>query len=248
MTNNIKTYGLIGKRLTYSFSPKYFKEKFEKENIINCQYLAFELDEIEDFKKFLEEKSSIRGINVTIPYKQSIIPFLDELSLESLEIGAVNTIQFYENKLIGHNTDVIGFEQSLLSLLKPHHKNAFILGTGGASKAVQFVLNKLSIPFTLISRKKEKNTLLYSELSSKIIQENALIINTTPIGMQHLDSEIPEIPLEAISNKHLVYDLIYNPEKTHLLQEAEKKGATIKNGLEMLQLQAEASWEIWNKL
>lgn len=248
MTNNIKTYGLIGKRLTYSFSPKYFKEKFEKENIINCQYLAFELDEIEDFKKILEEKSSIRGINVTIPYKQSIIPFLDELSLESLEIGAVNTIQFYENKLIGHNTDVIGFEQSLLSLLKPHHKNAFILGTGGASKAVQFVLNKLSIPFTLISRKKEKNTLLYSELSSKIIQENALIINTTPIGMQHLDSEIPEIPLEAISNKHLVYDLIYNPEKTHLLQEAEKKGATIKNGLEMLQLQAEASWEIWNKL
>lgn len=248
MTNNIKTYGLIGKRLTYSFSPKYFKEKFEKENIINCQYLAFELDEIEDFKKFLEEKSSIRGINVTIPYKQSIIPFLDELSLESLEIGAVNTIQFYENKLIGHNTDVIGFEQSLLSLLKPHHKNAFILGTGGASKAVQFVLNKLSIPFTLISRKKEKNTLLYSELSSKIIQENALIINTTPIGMEHLDSEIPEIPLEAISNKHLVYDLIYNPEKTHLLQEAEKKGATIKNGLEMLQLQAEASWEIWNKL
>lgn len=246
MTKNIKTYGLIGKKLSHSFSPKYFKEKFEKENISNCQYLAFELDKIEDFKILLEKNPNLRGLNVTIPYKETIIPFLDELSSEAKEIGAVNTIQFYKNKLIGHNTDVIGFENSLVPLLKKHHKKALVLGTGGASKAVQFVLKKLSIPFTLISRKKEDNTLIYNELNNKIIQENTLIINTTPIGMQALEHEIPDIPLEAISNQHLIYDLIYNPTKTLLLKQAEKQGATIKNGLEMLQLQAEASWEIWN--
>lgn len=246
MIKNIKKYGLIGKELSHSFSPKYFKEKFEKENISNCQYLAFELDKIEDFKILLEKNLNLRGLNVTIPYKETILPFLDELSSEAKEIGAVNTIQFYTNKLIGHNTDFIGFENSLVPLLKKHHKKALVLGTGGASKAVQFVLNKLSFPFTLISRRKEYNTLIYNELNNKIIQENTLIINTTPIGMQALEGEIPNIPLEAISNQHLVYDLIYNPTKTLLLKQAEKQGATIKNGLEMLQLQAEASWEIWN--
>lgn len=246
MQKKQSTYGLIGKKLTHSFSPNYFKEKFERENIKHSEYLAFELNEINDFKKLLSKHKNLKGLNVTIPYKEAIIPFLDKLSTEAKAIDAVNTIQFKNNQLIGHNTDVVGFEQSLGPLLQNYHTSALILGTGGAAKAVKFVLGKLNISFKLVSRSSHLNRLTYKDLNDEIIRDNTLIINTTPIGMHPFENEIPSIPLEALSEKHLVYDLIYNPKKTLLLQEAEKRKANIKNGLEMLQLQAEASWKIWN--
>lgn len=240
------TYGLIGKKLTHSFSPNYFKEKFERENIKHSEYLAFELSEIKDFKNLLKKHENLKGLNVTIPYKEAIVPFLDKLSPEAKAIGAVNTIQFKNKHLIGHNTDVVGFEQSLEPLLQNHHTSALILGTGGAAKAVKFVLGKFNISFKLVSRNSGLNIFTYNDLNEEIIKENTLIINTTPIGMHPLENDIPSIPFDALSEKHLVYDLIYNPQKTLLLQKAEKRKACIKNGFEMLQLQAEASWQIWN--
>lgn len=241
-----KTYGLIGKSLRHSFSPGYFKNKFEKEGIKNSTYRAFELENIKQFLKLIEDKKGISGLNVTIPYKESIIPFLDELSENSKIIGAVNTIQFIDGKTIGHNTDVIGFEKSLQPLLKKHHTHALILGTGGAAKAVEFVMQKLSIEFKYISRSKAGNALSYKDLTKENIDEHTLIINTTPLGMYPYLDTFPHIPFEYISQKHLVYDLIYNPAETRLMTLAKEKGATVKNGLEMLEIQAEESWKIWN--
>ncbi|MCB0510149.1 MAG: shikimate dehydrogenase [Bacteroidetes bacterium] len=239
----MRTYGLIGYPLGHSFSPKFFEEKFSSEGIVDAQYLSFPLEKIDDFPKLIASYN-LRGLNVTLPYKRLIIPFLDELSQIARETQAVNCIVFKGKKLIGHNTDVLGFEKSLLPLIGIAKQKALILGTGGAAQAVAYVLNNLAIPFKFVSRDADGEALSYSE-ALKSLKEYQLIINTTPIGMS---PELDQSPLEellGVGKKHLCYDLIYNPEKTCFLQMAEKKGAKIKNGLEMLEIQALESWKLW---
>lgn len=242
----MKQFGLIGYPLSHSFSKGYFSEKFQKESIFDCQYDIFPLEKIEDFVELCAQHKNIVGLNVTIPYKEKIIPFLDELDDEAKAIGAVNTIKFTNGKMIGYNTDCFGFEMSLKPLLKAHHSSALILGTGGASKAVEYVLKKLGISFQYVSRTKSSTSISYNDLNSFIIQHSTLIINSTPIGMYPNVDIAPNIPYDAITNQHLLYDLIYNPAETQFLTEGKIRGAQTKNGLEMLYLQAERSWEIWN--
>jgi len=244
----MKQFGLIGYPLSHSFSKGYFAEKFLKENIEDCSYDVFPLEKIEDFNSLCEQHQNLVGLNVTIPYKQQIIPFLDELDETAANIGAVNTIKFINNKKIGFNTDAFGFEMSLQPLLKSHHQQALILGTGGASKAVEFVLKKLGISFQYVSRNKNENAITYSELNEDIIHHSTLIINSTPIGMYPNVEVSPNVPYHFLSDKHLLYDLIYNPEETQFLKEGKQRGAQTKNGLEMLYLQAERSWQIWNNI
>lgn len=238
-------YGLIGKELKHSFSPTYFLNKFEKEGITNSDYQLFPLKNIEDFPEFIKKHKNLKGLNVTIPYKQAIIPFLDEIDAAAKEINAVNTIQFKDGKLIGYNTDILGFEKSILPLLKKKHKKALVFGTGGASKAVVFVLKKLKIPYKLVSRSKTK--LSYTDIDEKRLKKYRILINTTPLGMFPNIEECPEIDYKSISKKHLVYDLVYNPLETTFLKKAKKQGAKTKNGLEMLEIQAEEAWKIWSE-
>lgn len=240
------TYGLIGYPLTHSFSPAYFANKFHQEGV-DAVYEKYELSNIEDFHKLIRTKPEITGLNVTIPYKQSIIPFLDELSTSAKEIGAVNCIAFKDGKLKGYNTDVIGFEESLLPVLRPQHQKALVLGTGGSSLAVRYVLERLNIPYRLVSRNKNASTITYNELDEAVLKEYLVIINTTPVGMFPDVENCPAIPYAAISPAHLLYDLIYNPAETKFLALGKMQGAYIRNGWEMLQLQAEASWQIWNE-
>jgi len=242
----MKQYGLIGYPLSHSFSKGYFAEKFLKENITDANYDVFPLEKIEDFTALYQNKENLIGLNVTIPYKQQVIPFLDELDETSANIGAVNTVKFTQGKRIGYNTDAYGFEMSLKPMLQSHHTNALILGTGGASKAVEYVLKKLGISFQYVSRNKSDHTISYEQLDEFIIHNSKLIINCTPIGMYPNVDVAPNIPYNAISEKHLLYDLVYNPEETLFLKKGKEKGAQTKNGLEMLYLQAERSWEIWN--
>ena len=244
----MKQFGLIGYPLSHSFSKGYFTEKFLKENITDCKYDIFPLEKIEDFNDLCEQYTNLVGLNVTIPFKQAIIPFLDELDEIAANIGAVNTIKFMGGKKIGYNSDAYGFEMSLKPLLKQHHKNALILGTGGASKAVEYVLKKLGIQFQYVSRTKSENAILYDELNEDIINHSTLIINSTPIGMYPNVEASPSIPYQFITDKHLLYDLIYNPEETKFLKEGKQGAAQTKNGLEMLHLQAERSWQIWNNI
>ena len=240
-------YGLIGHPLGHSFSKDFFNQKFQTENI-DAQYLNFDISTIELLNEVLT-RQQIKGLNVTIPYKEKVIPFLDELSEEAKSIGAVNVIKVYqqENKirLKGFNTDVIGFTESLQPLLNPTHKKALILGTGGASKAVQFGLQQLNIETLFVSRRNCDNTLNYSQLTSKVMKEHTVVINCTPVGMHPHTDECPEIPYEFIGEGHILYDLVYNPEKTLFLKKGKAVGATTKNGLEMLLLQAKAAWNIW---
>lgn len=245
--NNQRLFGLLGKNISYSFSSGYFGEKFEKLQLENHSYVNFDISTIEKFPSLLSQ--SIKGMNVTIPYKQEIIPFLDEIDTEAQEISAVNTIKFLENgRLKGFNTDVYGFKNSLLPLLKPHHTKALILGTGGASKAVDYALKSLKIDALFVSRKAtETNQISYNELTEKIITDYTIVINCTPLGTFPNVEHCPNIPYQYISQNHLLYDLIYNPSETTFLQKGKKQGAVIKNGLEMLQLQAEKSWQIWNQ-
>jgi shikimate dehydrogenase len=242
----MKTFGLIGKNISYSFSRTYFTEKFKKENI-DAKYYNFDLEEINQFRDVIKEMPDLGGLNVTIPYKQEIITFLDDLAPEAREIGAVNTIQIKGNRLIGYNTDYIGFSESIKPLLKSHHNNALILGTGGASKAIAYALKKLDIEYKFVSRSSGKGKLGYDDLSEEVIKDHNIIINTTPVGTFPDVEEYPEFPVEYLTENHLVYDLIYNPEITQLLALAKKRGATVKNGLKMLELQAESAWNIWNK-
>ena len=251
------TFGLIGFPLTHSFSEKYFLEKFQRERISDVQYKLFPLANLSEFREFILDNPGIRGLNVTIPYKQKIISFLDELDVTAKAIGAVNTIKFVRTAdrrriLIGHNTDAYGFEISIRSFLGKEKPQALILGSGGGSKAVQYVLNKLRIPFTLVSRKKktassDKNQISYEDLNEKIILENKLIINTSPLGMFPDTESFPPIPYVFLDNSHFIYDLVYNPEETTFLKKGKEQGANIMNGMEMLQLQAERSWQIWNQ-
>ncbi len=241
-------FGLIGKNISYSFSKKYFTDKFQKLGLNTYKYSNYDIPEIEEFPFILyQREDDFQGFSVTIPYKQSIIKYLDEVDADAEKIGAVNTIKVTEdNRLIGYNTDVYGFQKSLETLLQKHHKKALILGTGGASKAVASVLDKLNIEYEFVSRNVSENSLLYSILTQQIIEEHSVIINCTPLGTHPNIEDAPSIPYEFITDKHLLFDLIYNPSETKFLQEGEKRGAIIKNGLEMLELQAEKSWEIWN--
>ena len=243
-----KTFGLIGYPLGHSFSKKYFEEKFTIEKLSDCTFELFPLKEISEFPELIATQKNLCGLAVTIPHKEAVIPFLTKLSDAAKEIGAVNCIRFSEGETTGYNTDVIGFEQSLLPRLKEHHTHALILGTGGASKAVQYVLKKIGIKYIKVSRKKatETGSISYEDISAAVIAEHPLIINCTPLGMTPNEEGIPAIPYEFLTDKHLLYDLIYKPEKTKFLQEGEKHGAATKNGFEMLIIQAEENWKIWN--
>jgi shikimate dehydrogenase len=238
----MKVYGLIGYPLSHSFSKGFFAEKFAKENIKDCTYETFPIPSIEEFNSLPE----VSGLNVTIPYKEVVIPYLDELSPAAADIQAVNCIRFENGVKTGYNTDAIGFRRSLEPLLKAHHTKALVLGTGGAAKAVQYVLRALDIPYKLVSRNASLKAMAYSELTKTVMEEYTVIINTTPLGMYPNVDAAPEIPYELLTSHHLLYDLIYNPAVTSFLQKGADKGATTKNGHEMLILQAEASWEIWN--
>ena len=237
----MRTFGLIGKSLSHSFSESYFINKFQKEGITNAEYKKFELSNISEFPDLIKN-NQLSGINVTIPYKESIIPFLDELTPQAKTIGAVNTIQFKGDKLIGHNTDTIGFLQSISPILKGRDK-ALILGNGGAAKAVENALRILNIERKTVSRNSLFN---YLDINSKIIGYYDIIINTTPLGTYPNTTEFPQIPYNYLNKKHLLFDLIYNPKETEFLRFGKAKNCSIKNGLEMLEIQAESSWNIWN--
>lgn len=242
----MKTFGLIGKNIDYSFSRTYFNQKFTAENI-EAIYKNFDLENIKQFPSLLQNNPTIKGFNVTIPYKEAIIPFLDELEVTAKEIGAVNTIKINEDgKLVGYNTDFHGFSEALKTYLKPHHTKALILGTGGASKAIAYALKKLGITYKYVSRSKSPQNYTYSELTPSIIQEYKLIINCTPLGTFPNIEQFPPIPIQFLSSKHLVFDLIYNPSHTKLMKLALDQNAEVTNGLAMLEFQAEKAWEIWN--
>lgn len=243
-----KLYGLIGKNISYSFSAQYFNAKFKKEKITNAEYRNFDIEAISAFSNLLETNENIKGLNVTIPYKQAIIPYLDSLSKKAIKIGAVNTIKISKKgKLKGYNTDWYGFIKAIKPMLKSHHKNALILGTGGASKAIEFALSKLGISYILVSRTSQENTLTYSQLNKEILEKHTVIINTTPLGTFPNTEDFPEIPYEFLTSNHIAFDLIYNPETTMFLKLAATKGAQTQNGHTMLKLQAEKAWRIWNK-
>lgn len=247
--NNI-LFGLLGKNISYSFSKTYFSKKFMNLQLTNHKYVNFDIENIEDFLEIVSKyKKSLKGCNVTIPYKESIFNYLDEIDRTASEIGAVNTIKFSsDGKLVGYNTDVVGFEKSLIPLLKTHHTKALILGTGGASKAVAYVLKKLDIDYFKVSRNPIDNlALAYADISNQLLNEYSLIINCSPLGTYPNINEKPMIPYQFLTSKHLLYDLIYNPVETAFLIEGKKRGTQGKNGLEMLELQAEESWRIWNK-
>ena len=242
-------YGLIGKSLKHSFSKDYFTKKFEKEGI-NAAYQNFEVESAEMILSLLSENHAIRGLNVTIPFKETILPFLDEIDADALKIQAVNTIKIDRSeslKLTGFNTDHIGFSQSLKPLLESRSKiKALILGSGGAAQAVKYAVKSLGIEFQVVSRTPNSSAIAYNQLSKDIIRNHQLIINTTPLGMVPYTDSSPAIPYQFLTQAHICYDLIYNPGETSFLKNAGQQGCTIKNGYEMLELQAEASWKIWN--
>lgn len=241
--------GLIGFPLGHSFSKSYYLSKFEKENIFNIDYDLYSLENIEQFEELFLEDNNFKGFNVTIPHKQSVLAYLDELSEEAERIQAVNCITIRrengEITLKGYNTDAYGFQKSLEPLLKPHHTKALVLGNGGAAKAVLYSLEKLNVTYKIVSRSKENGDLTYEELTPDIFSDFTVIINCSPIGTFPNTEMCPDIPYSEITDKHLLYDLIYNPEETLFLKKGKSRGATIKNGYEMLVLQAEKNWEIW---
>lgn len=237
-----KAFGLLGKNISYSFSKKYFEEKFKKLFLKNHSYNFFDIDEIEKFNSILNNQNLI-GMNVTIPYKQAVIPFLDELSDEAKQIGAVNCISFQNGKKIGYNTDAFGFEKTLLINKKEYHKKALILGDGGAAKAVRYILEKNNIEHQTVSRKSEIN---FENLTEDLVKDSLLIIQTTPVGTFPNTEDSVQFPFDAITDKHYVIDLIYNPSETTFLRKSAENGATTLNGFYMLEQQAEKAWQIWN--
>jgi shikimate dehydrogenase len=247
MGNMVKLYGLIGYPLSHSFSKKYFTQKFELENIEGCHYELFEIDHISKlFTEVLARYPELCGFNVTIPYKKAIIPFLHDTS--HLPLDACNCVSIRQGRLIGYNTDVLGFEASLKPLLADTHRPALVLGTGGAAEGVKYVLHKLGIPYTTVSRSPGKGQLIYAQLTHEVVAAHKLIINTTPLGTAPAVHECPPMAYEGIGPGHYLYDLVYNPAETRFLQLGKAQGAVVKNGAEMLELQAEASWAIWNDL
>ena len=247
LTNN-KKFGLIGKDISYSFSKKYFTEKFAQDLYEDCSYENFDILNIEDFPSILKNNPNLKGLNVTIPYKESIIPYLDTVSDKAFQIGAINVIRFTKKgNLKGYNSDWFGFKKSLEPLLQAHHKKALILGTGGAAKAVAFALEQLGITYSFVSREANPNTIDYSLINATTFDNHQIIINCTPVGTSPNTKEFPPMPYTYFSNQHIAFDLIYNPEETEFLKKAKKQGAIIKNGYEMLVYQAEKAWKIWNK-
>jgi len=243
----MRRFGLIGRTLKHSFSKNYFSQKFERDKITDCTYENFELASIKEFPSLLSASPELSGLNITIPYKEEVLAFLDHKNKIVEEIGACNCIKIEKGELHGYNTDAIAFQKSLERLLKPHHRCALVLGSGGASKAVQYALNEMQIDFVVVSRNKKTNQLGYEDVGNDQMKGHQIIINTTPLGMYPNVDQDPPIPYEAITSQHLLYDLTYNPEKTKFLRRGEERGATIINGHEMLVAQAEESWRIWNE-
>ena len=242
------TFGLVGKNISYSFSRGYFAEKFKNLALENHQYVNFDLEQISLLGDVIKARENgLKGLNVTIPYKQEVQEFLTAIDDDAKEIGAVNTIKLNnDGTVVGCNTDVYGFQKSLEPQLKPHHTKALILGTGGASKAVAFAFKKLGIAYQFVSRTATSDILGYHELTEKIIEEHTVIVNCSPLGTSPKTELRPDIPYQFLSSKHLLYDLIYNPAETTFLRLGKEQSASIQNGLEMLELQAEKAWEIWN--
>lgn len=244
-------YGLVGYPLGHSFSARFFSEKFQREQI-DAAYLNFEMADVTSLRDLITSQPRLRGLNVTIPHKQAVIPLLDEISDEAAEIGAVNVIRIRRDangrpQLKGYNSDVIGFSRSLQPLLRPVHRKALVIGTGGASKAVHYALHRLGIDTTPVSRHAGPKRLTYADLTPEVMQEHLLIVNCTPVGMFPHTEECPDIPYACLGPDHLLYDLVYNPEETLFMRRGLDRGATVKNGLEMLHLQALAGWEFWQE-
>lgn len=244
-----KRFGLLGRNINYSFSKGYFTEKFKTNILYNgCSYENFDIPEITDFPEIIKNTSDLKGMNVTIPYKEAVIPYLNKLSKIAKEIGAVNTIKFTkEGKLNGYNTDYYGFMKSLEPLLEPHHKKALILGTGGASKGVAYALKELGIDYSIVSRVGKENIMGYDQINANTFANFQIIVNATPVGTSPNTDDFPLIPYDFFTDKHIAYDLIYNPLETQFLAKAKDKGAKTKNGQDMLIFQAEMAWQIWNE-
>lgn len=242
-----RRFGLLGKNISYSFSKKYFTEKFSVSGLENCSYTNFDAETINDFPAIVSGTKNLKGMNVTIPYKEAVIPFLKKTSKNATLIGAVNTIRFNKKgEAKGYNTDFYGFKKSLKPLLKKHHKKALILGTGGASKAIAFALQKLKIEYDFVSRNASECEFSYSELNQDVFNEYQIIINTTPLGTFPNIKDCPELDYTLFTDKHIAFDLVYNPEETEFQRLAKEQGAKTKNGYDMLVFQAEKAWEIWN--
>ena len=244
-------YGLIGFPLKHSFSKDYFNSKFVSEGI-DAEYINFEITSIAEFNSIIRNNPQLKGLNVTIPYKEQVIPYLSQLSENARLIGAVNVIKIDRQKkkvkLTGYNSDIIGFKQSIEPLLQPHHQRALILGNGGSAKAIFYGLQQLGIDATYVSRQKTADKILiYSELSPEIMETHNIIVNCTPVGMWPEVDDCPDIPYHLLTGNHLLYDLLYNPNETLFMKKGEERGASVKNGLEMLLLQAFAGWNIWKK-
>ena len=239
-------YGIIGFPLGHSFSRAFFTEKFQKEHI-DAEYVNFEIPSAHLLPEIVRSNPHLRGLNVTLPYKEAVIPMLDSMSDEAREIGAVNVIQVREGRLKGFNSDIIGFMDSLRPLLKPLHQHALVLGTGGASRAIRVGLERLGLDWTYVSRTAAEGRLTYAALTPEVMEHFQVIVNCSPVGMFPKVDACPDIPYHLLSPRHLLYDLVYNPEETLFLKRGAQQGATIKNGLEMLHLQALASWEFWNE-
>lgn len=242
-----RLFGLIGYPLSHSFSKKYFTEKFEREAIAQCRYELFPIAAIDELPALLAAHPNLQGLNVTIPYKEQVLTYLHQLDPRAAAIGACNCIRIRQGQLQGFNTDAIGFEQSLREKLLPHDTAALVLGTGGAAKAVCYVLKQLGISFKQVSRQASAGQLTYTQVTPALLQSCSLVINTTPLGMHPKTDEAPDLPYQALTADHYLYDLVYNPAHTTFLQKGAEAGARIKNGLDMLVIQAEESWEIWNR-
>ncbi len=243
-----RQFGLLGKNISYSFSKKYFTDKFALGNLVDCVYDNFDIQTVEEFSEIITNNPDLKGLNVTIPYKESVVPYLNKLSKNAAQIGAVNVIRFTKKgSLKGYNSDYYGFMKSLEPLLQPHHKKALIIGTGGAAKAVSFALGKLGILYTFVTREEKEGMIDYDRINATTFDNYQIIINCTPVGTSPNTKEFPPIPYNYFTKNHIAFDLIYNPEETQFLKKSKKKGAITKNGYEMLVLQAEKAWKIWNK-
>ncbi|GAB4135208.1 MAG: shikimate dehydrogenase [Bacteroidia bacterium] len=247
----MRRFGLIGYPLTHSFSPAYFQQKFRDLGITDAEYLLFPLKDIAEFPELLQREKNIAGLNVTIPYKETIISYLTSVHEEARKIGAVNTIRIESNgQLTGYNTDVFGFRQSIKPFLASRHHRALILGTGGASKAIAFALKEIGVEIVYVSREKKDipgaTVLQYADVNRYVMSSFLMIVNTTPLGMHPNTDSFPDIPYEYLTSEHYLFDAVYNPAETLFLKKGKEKGAMIQNGLDMLKLQAEKSWEIWN--
>jgi len=243
----MRQFGLIGYPLSHSFSQKYFTDKFEKEGLAGeYRYQAYPIKTIAELPRLLQSNPSLEGLNVTIPYKEQVLRYLTEQGPIVQQVGACNCIRIKDGKLTGYNTDVLGFEQSLRKHLQPHHKKALILGTGGAGKAVEYVLQQKGIRYRYVSRKPSVNHFSYEQVTPAVLAEYKLIINTTPLGMYPNTTQAPPIPYGALTAEHYLFDVIYNPATTLFLQQGAQRGAAIQNGLDMLIIQADESWKIWS--